>query len=155
MVYNSLLYPFLLYGIPVWGNADDVHTNPILRLQKKAVRIIANKNRYIDDDSFEKTHSPPIFKNLNILTVHDVFKIETLKFVHDSLNMINPDQFHKYFQYSVSPHNTTAVRNNDLNIPSVRTTTYGLKSLKYCGVQIWNNLPKKLRTKSEKCLIFY
>ena len=37
--------------------------------------------------------------------------------------------------------NTAANRMNNLNTPSVRTTTYGLKSLKYTGTVLWNNLP--------------
>ena len=47
MIYYSLIYPHLLYGIPIWGNADDIHINPLLILQKKAVRLIMNKQRNI------------------------------------------------------------------------------------------------------------
>ena len=139
MIYNSLIYPFLLYGVPVWGNADDVHTRSILTIQKRAVRIIA-KRHYINDDTFERTHSAPLFKDLKLLKIHDIFNIETLKFVQDSLHNTNPSQFHNYYHYPPTPHNTAANRKIDLNTPSVRTTTYGLKSLKYCGVQIWNKI---------------
>ena len=37
----------MLYGIPIWGNADNIHINPLLILQKKAVRLILNKHRNI------------------------------------------------------------------------------------------------------------
>ena len=47
MIYYSLIYPHLLYGIPIWGNADNIHINPLLVLQKKAVRLIVNKHRNI------------------------------------------------------------------------------------------------------------
>ena len=39
MIYYSLIYPHLLYGIPIWGNADNIHINPLLLLQKRAVRL--------------------------------------------------------------------------------------------------------------------
>ena len=164
MLYNSLIYPHLLYGVPIWGNADDVHLKTLLTIQKKAVRIISNKDNYIATifklpgdqethwriDTFIKEPSAPLFKNLKILTINDIFKAEALKFVYDSLKKLNPIQFHKYFNYAPNLHNTTANRNNNLNPPSVRTTTYGLKSLKYSGSILWNNLPCILRNKPSK-----
>ena len=39
-IYYSLIYPFLIYAIPVWGVANDSHINPIEVLQKKIVRMI-------------------------------------------------------------------------------------------------------------------
>ena len=35
-IYNSLIYPFILYRVPIWGNADEVHTEPIHKTQKKS-----------------------------------------------------------------------------------------------------------------------
>ena len=106
MIYYSLIYPHLLYGIPIWRNAFDTHINQILNQQKKAVRIIQNKHRSIciqyelpettvrqNDllidipsdppmywyiDTFEKAHSEPIFKELKILKIHDIYKLTTL-----------------------------------------------------------------------------
>ena len=47
MIYNTLIYPHLLYGIPIWGNSDNTHLNPLLILQKKAVCLIVNKHKSI------------------------------------------------------------------------------------------------------------
>ena len=151
MIYYSLIYPFLLYGAPIWGNADDVHLKSIFTIQKKAVRLISNKDDYIGD-SFIKEPSAPLFNNLNILSIYDIFNVETLKFVFDSLTKTNPTQFHNYFFYPTHLHNTAANRNLNLNIPSVRTTTYGIKSLKYTGSLLWNNLPSYVRIKPSKNL---
>ena len=123
-------------------------------MQKKAVRIIAKKNSPIHDNTFEKHHAAPLFKNLGILHIRDVFVIEILKFVYDSLNKLNPPQFHDYFTYHDADQiNTVASRNNNLFIPRARTTTYGLKSLKFCGVLAWNGLNPNLRTKSRNHII--
>ena len=35
MIYYGLIYPHLLYGVPIWGNADDIHINPLFLLQKR------------------------------------------------------------------------------------------------------------------------
>ena len=159
MIYYSLMYPQLLYGIPIWGNADDTHLNTLLLLQKKAVRLITNNHHNIlslfivpEDpgiqwyvDTFTKVPSSPLFKTLKILKVHDIFRAETLKFVYDSLNQANPAQFHKYYHFSANIHNTASNRNNNLDTPHVRTVTYGLKSIKYTGCLLWNNLPMDIR----------
>ena len=52
MIYNSLIYPFLLYGVPIWGNAD---LRSIFVTQKKAVRIISNKMGFLEN-SFVREH---------------------------------------------------------------------------------------------------
>ena len=35
MMYYSLIYPFLIYALPVYGTADQIHINTIHLLQKK------------------------------------------------------------------------------------------------------------------------
>jgi len=141
MIYNSLIYSHLLYAVPIWGNADEVHLKPLLTSQKKAVRLISNKHFFIRN-TFTRVHSAPLFNNLNILKIHDIFNVETLKFVFDSLNKLNPKQFHNYFLYPANKDalNTAAIRNENLNTPSIRTVTYGIKSLKYTGSVLWNSL---------------
>ena len=142
-------HPFILYGIPIWGNADATILKPIYIIQKKVVRIIKDKNNFIGD-SYAKEHSGPLFKDLELLTVFDVFKCETLKFVYQSLKKINPPQFHSFYSYPTTTHDTAAVRNRDLNTPSVRTSTYGLKSLKYVGTLLWNSISNSLRNAPSK-----
>ena len=66
--------------------------------------------------------------------------IHAQNFTYDSLKKTNPSQFPNYFHYQTTT-NTAANRQGDLAIPQVRTTTYGLKSIKYTGSLIWNNLP--------------
>ena len=39
-LYYAFVYPYLIYCVEVWGNAADIHLNPIFLLQKKIVRII-------------------------------------------------------------------------------------------------------------------
>ena len=91
-------------------------------------------------DTFIKIPSDPIFKKLDILKVQDLFKLCTLKFVYESVNKLNPYQFHTYYNYPNHNYNTDAIRNMKLDIPIIRTSTYGLKSLKYTGCMLWNNL---------------
>ena len=60
--------------------------------------------------------------------------------MYESVNRLNPFQFHTYYNYPNHNYNTDAIRNTKLAIPTIRTSTYGLKSLKYTGCKLWNNL---------------
>ena len=88
-LYNSLFSSFLQYGIIVWGLTYEVHTKPIYLLQKKVVRAIAFK-------SFTSP-STPIFSDLKILKLYDLFELKLLTFVYESVNMISPVFFHIFF----------------------------------------------------------
>ena len=164
MIYHSLIYPHLLYGVSVWGNADAILLDTLHILQKKAVRIISNNDKYIQTlfelpgqpitywlvDSYEKVHSSPLFSNLNILKIFDIFKASILTFVFDSLKKTNPIQFHDIFRYPANTLNTAANRRGNLDTPHVRTVTYGLKSVKYTGCVLWNELPSDIRDAQSK-----
>ena len=39
-LYRSLVSPYLLYGLTVWGQAPQIYLNQILVLQKRALRLI-------------------------------------------------------------------------------------------------------------------
>ena len=43
-LYYSLIYPYLTYGIAIWGNTYKSTLYPIVTLQKRAVRIITFSN---------------------------------------------------------------------------------------------------------------
>ena len=63
-LYNSFVFPYLIYGIKVWGNAIAVHLNPILKIQKKIVRTITFLH-YL-------AHTEHIFDTLNILSFNNL-----------------------------------------------------------------------------------
>ena len=63
-LYYALIQPFLVYGIIVWGNTYETTLDPLLILQKRALRI----------KTFSKSdeHSSPIFKTLKIRKISDL-----------------------------------------------------------------------------------
>ena len=122
-LYYSLIYPHLLYTIQVWGNTFDCHLNTIIVLQKKAIRMMT-----LNDDTSTTGHlspSSPLFQELQILKIGDIYKLRTLQFVFDCLNGFCP-QFNSWFIISTDLHNLD-------NYNSLKATNTGPK--------IWNNLP--------------
>ena len=47
------------------------------------------------------------------------------------------------FQRNVSNYNLRSI--NDLTVPRVNQTTFGLKSIHYEGAVIWNHLPNNIK----------
>ena len=68
MLYNTLILPHIIYGIMVWGYQG----NRLNKIQKKAITIITS-NRY-------NSHTEPLFKQLNMLKLADLLKLQQLKF---------------------------------------------------------------------------
>ena len=86
MLYSdSLIFPFLIYGVPVWGLTFPSFLTPLSVIQKKAIRIIS---------FFEpRSHSEPLFKSHKILNLNDVIKLQVLSFVYQwSHNLLPPSQ---------------------------------------------------------------
>ena len=109
-LYNSLILPHLYYGITLWGYNN---LDRILRIQKKAVRIIANSTYY--------AHSEPLFKMLDILKIQDIHTLQQFKFIYKLLH----DNLPHYFNSITVTHNrdihqyNTRQRNNVL-VPNIQ-----------------------------------
>ena len=44
-IYYSLIYSHMIYAIQVWGSAGKTEIHKILVLQKRAIRLISNKDK--------------------------------------------------------------------------------------------------------------
>ena len=88
-LYYALIYPFLTYGILIWGNTYDTTLKPIFILQKKAVRII----------TFSKldSYSSPLFKSLGLIKFFDIALFQIAFFMYRFHNNVLPAAFHSFF----------------------------------------------------------
>ena len=71
-LYYSIIFPFLIYSVIVWGNTYEFNLHPIVVLQKKAIRIITF--------SAFREHTPPLFKKLNLLKFYVIVYVNTAFF---------------------------------------------------------------------------
>ena len=142
MLYYSLIYPFLTYGVHVWGLTFPSFLTQLSIVQKKAIRIISF--------SEPKSHSEPLFKSLNLLKVNDLIEFQILSFIYQWSHKLLPPCFSEYFKFtsSVHSHSTRQSCNRNLYVASVNTTQYGLRSLKFAGPRLWNSLPTCLTNTS-------
>ena len=58
-MYFTFIYPYLIYCIEVWGNANEMQLTTLVKIQKKSIRLITL--------SHNLDHTEPLFERLNIL----------------------------------------------------------------------------------------
>ena len=152
-IYYALFYSHVVYAIEVWGSTSNIYINNIITLQKRVVRLMTYK------DQFPVLPGPlypssPLFMELKILKIKDIFILQISKFIHKCLNLNIIINFENWFKLNCETNNHRTRSNfslsnnsstNNIFIPFARTTYYGLKSIKVNGPKIWNNLPADLR----------
>ena len=136
--YYSLIYPFLIYGIIVWGNTYTISLNPLFILQKKAVRIITFS-------SFDQ-HSSPLFKYLNIIKFFDLVKLHISIFLYKFLNnQLYPLVFCDFFisVNKIHKFNTRLASKQSYYLPKVRTN-FGIFNIRFQGPTVWNSVDENV-----------
>ena len=99
MLYYSLIYPFLSYGVQVWGLTFPSFLTQLFIIQKKESIIPFSE---------PKSHSEPLFKSLNLLKINDIIELQVLTFVYQWSRGLLPPCFSEYFKftYFVHPYST-------------------------------------------------
>ena len=77
-VYYALFYPFLSYGITVWGATHGQYLSPVLFPQKTVVRAMTFSDPF--------AHSLPLFSDLQILKLDDIYHLYLTYFVYECHN---------------------------------------------------------------------
>ena len=94
-LYFCVVYPYLVYCIPVWVSTYPSNLNHMFLLQKKVIRIIS-KNEF-------DAHTEPIFKQLKILKLSDIYRSQIgnsfqkglLPYAFSEMFLL-PNQIHHY-----------------------------------------------------------
>ena len=142
MLYNTLILPHISYCNIVWGNSGKTKVNPILLLQKKAIRICTNSG-YL-------SKTKPLFHRLKTLKIYDIHTHQTALFMQKFNLKLLPDVFLDFFQYNTNVHKYPTRHSHDfhLNNPKILMAH---RSIRHNGPDIWNALPTKIK----KCKSLY
>ena len=139
VLYYGIFFPFLSYGIHVWGLTNSTYFDLIFVLQKKVLKSI----------TFNDIASPamPIFRNLELLTLADIHNLQVVTFVYECVNGLSPSYFGDYFKTLSSTHamRTRQATMGNLFLQRRNTDQYGIRSVQYSGVKLWNSVPAKIR----------
>ena len=131
-LYYSMIYPFISYCNIAWASTHQTKLQPIFKLQKRAMRIIAL--------SAPRSHSLPLFRKFGILNIYQINSFQITQFVYGSLNKTLPSFFHNFFSLNSQFHNYLTRKASQLRPPQSRTTSSQFK-ISYRGSKLWNSLP--------------
>jgi hypothetical protein len=138
MLYNTLIYPYLQYCNIAWASQQNIYTDKLFILQKKALRIV-NKTHWI-------AHTSPLFLKLNTLKLSDINKLQTGCFMYRAMNNQLPSSFSHYFTLNSNIHQHFTRQSKNLH-QFQHNTTLRKYSIKNVGTTLWNSLPITLKNK--------
>ena len=131
LMYDSLILSHLQFGITNWGFEWD----RILKLQKRALRIMTN-SRY-------NAHTEPLFKQLYLLKVKDIFDVQCMKFWYKFVNKKLPNYFRDMFKYNHEIHDIGTRSHDQLHLYPTRTSG-ACNVLRHHIPELLNTFPKYL-----------
>lgn len=135
-LYCTLIFPYLNYGILVWGTACKTYLDKLVKLQKWAIRTITN--------SHYRSHAEPLFKESNILNINDMYKLELGVFMYKfSINDL-PVAFDDYFTKRTNIHDYPTRFANDLNLTKNKKV-FSDHCIRSTGPSLWNQLDETLK----------
>ena len=132
-LYCSFILPYLSYGILLWGNATKTYITKLLKIQKRAIRIISNSS-YL-------CHTKPLFEKYKILSIFELYDKELGIFMYKYKNGLLPLSFDHVFTELQSVHNY-----DTRNKTNFRYDIHKIKSVFTTGPKLWNNLSKSIKT---------
>ena len=152
LLYNSMILPHIQYGSHTWAYCAKSELQKIIKLQKRAIRIIT-KTRY-------NFHTAPLFKSLNILTVNDIILLNEIKmYAKYKLQELPCYQMQILSKLHVPIQDRHRTRQNNIfNIPRTRSKFAERTVLYQCPVTINNtsrSITDKASTHSFKSFVIY
>ena len=143
-LYNTLVTPHLHYCLLCWGSI--IKENDLLHImQKRVLRTITNSN-YI-------AHTEPLFKELKLVKITDMYVIAIWKFYHNLMN----NQLPMFFS-SMTPQLPVAcaryeLRNPKSHLPTIKHK-YAENSIRYCLIRQLNSEVTWASTVEIKNMVF-
>ena len=132
---QKFVYPYLIYGVEIWGNACNAYIDPLIKLQKKCLRIITFSN-YL-------AHTEPLFQKLEILNFKKLVIHRIAMLMFKNSKEIVPIAIHMLFARNDQYHNYNTRQSRSLH-PSVGRGEAIYRSFSFHGVNIWNYLSKHI-----------
>ena len=140
MLYRTVVEPYLRYCDTTWGNCGSTLLNTLQTLQNRADRAITGI-------SYEDAGHKRILKDLDILNVRQLVKLDTAPLIYRVENDSVPAHVRNMFTKCCEIHayNTRAANVGDYATTKIRTEE-GKLAFRHTGPKVWNKLPDFIRT---------
>ena len=136
-IYSSLVLPYLIYGIKVWGGGNTTDLNRLRRLQDRCVVLLSSHSNLCIDLTFKLYNILPlnlIYKYFCLVTFYNYVILGRNTFFVSALVNLQIDHNH-LTRFNVS---------NSFTLGNIRLSKY-FKSFFYNSVMFWNALPLNIK----------
>ena len=127
-LYYSIIHPYYLYCLSIFGATYDRHLEPLNKLQKRAIRVISGAG-FLD-------HTDPLFYSNKILKVNDLYKQSIACYMYDHPNLLSA--------HAVTHNYNT--RNRDRLVPPIEKLRSTEQSVIHKGIREWNEIPDNIKS---------
>ena len=137
LIYYANFQSHLIYCSNILSICNKTTLDPIIKIQKKAIRIVCKESYF--------AHTDPLFKHHEILPVEKQIEYSSLLFMHDYLNeKLSPSFMHTWVRNNHLQNNYALRNGNDLHIQPHRYEY--LKRHPFLNfANLWNNLSQDLK----------
>ena len=136
ILYSTMIQPYLLYCVLLWGNASLLALDKIEKLQKRAIRLVSGSS-YL-------AHTSPLFTRLSLLQLRDIYKKEVVIFMYKCLNNLLPVCCASYVKRAVPK--CYALRTEDDFEQEFARTLIRQNFISHIGPSIWKVIPSYVRS---------
>ena len=127
---------FLHLFLNVMGHFSVLTSRGLITLQKRVVRIMSRT-------AFD-AHTEPLFKNLRILNLKDIYKLQIGKFMYQCKSGLLPDSFNDMFLVTRQVHSYGTRSSELFYLPQCRTNISKF-SISFQGPNFYNSLSPEIR----------
>ena len=137
-LYFALVHSHFTYGIELWGGIPKCNLYPLVRLQKRAMRIVANV-RY-------NTETKGLFDKFRTLQIENIFKLQLNKLMFKAFHRKLPPGIQRFYMNNQQQRQT---RQSFMNL-AVKRRGNKIQNLRpsVSGPFLWNQLKVALRSKN-------
>ena len=138
LFYQSYILPLIDYGSVIWGSTSSSNIERLLKLQKRAARIILKADF--------RTPSVDMFRDLGWQSIENRLMYNKAILTYKALNNQTPEYVSKLLKPVSQTHglNLRSSQNGDLHVPMARTTLYS-GAFSCSAPKLWNRLPQSVK----------
>ena len=137
-IYYTLVYPYLTYGIILWGSTYKTYLTKLFIIHKKIVRSILKINY--------REHSHPLFTCLTLVKLNDVYELEIGKFMYNYVHRSLPHYLSDIFTCTHDIHIHETRQSSHIR-PFTSLIVKFSNSFLCKGPLIWNRIPFTIQQK--------
>ena len=128
-----MVYPYLIYGNTLWGNASKIHLTKLVTIQKKIIKMISAANY--------SAHTEPLFRTLKILKLEDIYHHQIVNYVYKYVRGHLSPSMSQLFTLTQEYHERDTRQSTTYKLLSYKPrTAVACQSIAYMGPKLWNRI---------------